>query len=106
MIGLYAYQLRGLCMEPEHQEYKGHRIELSQRAPIAFGLSPSEVEHEAEPELLIDGAKIDYGKLPDGTYFLHEYTDEGSDNLIDLARKFIDYRIETNEIRQQPLQKD
>lgn len=93
-------------MEPEYHEYKGHRIELLQRAPIAFGLSASEVERESEPELLINDTKIDYGKLPDGKYFLHEYANDWSDNLIDLARKFIDYRIKTDEIQQQSKQRD
>ena len=84
-------------MEPERQEYKGHRIELRARGPIA--LRAGEVERESEPELLINDAKIDYGKLPDGTYFLHEYAYDWTDNLIDLARRFIDYRIKTDEIR-------
>jgi hypothetical protein len=55
-------------MEQEHQEYKGHRIEL-RRAPEAAALRAGEVERESQPELLIDGAQIDYGQFPNGTYF-------------------------------------
>ena len=84
-------------MEPERQEYKGHRIELRARGAVA--LSGGEVERESATELLINDAKIDYGRLPDGTYFLHEYAYDWTDNLIDLARKFIDYRLKTDEIR-------
>ncbi len=86
-------------MEPERQEYKGHRIEL--RAREAHELRAPEVEREPELELLIDDEPIRYGQLPDGLYFLHVYAYDWSDNLIDLARRFIDYRSKTDEIRRE-----
>jgi hypothetical protein len=74
-------------MEPERQEHKGHRIELRAR--------------EAGPELLIDDEPIRYGRLPDGTYFLNEYAYDWRDNLMDLARRFIDYRDRADQIRRE-----
>jgi hypothetical protein len=76
-------------MEPQHQGYKGHRIELRAR----------EDERAAELELLIDGQPVRYGQFPDGRYFLHEYAFDWTDNLMDLARRFIDYRSRTDRIR-------
>ena len=78
-------------MEPEIQEYKGHRIEL--RAP--------EAEREEELELLIDDEPVRYGQLPDGSYALHGYAYDWHDNLIDVAKRFIDYRDKVNEIRRE-----
>lgn len=84
-------------MEPERQEYKGHHIEL--RAREADELRAGEDGREAERELLVDDEPIRYGQLPDGQYFLHEYAYDWSDTLMDLARRFIDYRSRTDEIR-------
>jgi hypothetical protein len=82
-------------MELERQEYKGHRIELRARE------ADERRAREAEPELLIDDESIGYGQLPDGLYFLHEYAYDWSDDLMDLARRFIDYRSRTDEIRRE-----
>jgi hypothetical protein len=84
-------------MEPERQQYKGHRIEL--RAREADELRAPEAEREEELELLIDDQPVRYGQLPDGQYALHEYAYDWTDNLMDLARKFIDYRDRADEIR-------
>ena len=54
-----------------------------------------------ESELLIDDEPIRYGQLPDGRYALHEYAYDWSDNLMDLARRFIDYRSRSDEIRRE-----
>ena len=78
-------------MEQERQEYNGHRIELRAR----------EDRREAQPELLIDDEPIRYGQLPDGSYALHEYAYDWHDNLIDLAKRFIDYRDRANKIRRE-----
>lgn len=84
-------------MEPERQEeYKGHRIEL--RAPESLH-SASEAERQEELDLLIDDRPIRYGQLPDGRYFLHEYAYDWRDDLMDLARGFIDYQSGLEEIR-------
>jgi hypothetical protein len=82
---------RSSRMEPQRQEYKGHRIELRAREGATAN----------EPELLIDDEPVRYGRLPDGQYALHEYAFDWSDDLMDLARRFIDYRDRANEIRRQ-----
>jgi hypothetical protein len=87
-------------MEPERQEYKGHRIEL--RAREGREEEPArEAEREEELELLIDDQPVRYGQLPDGRYALHEYAYDWRDNLMDLARRFIDYRERAEEIRRE-----
>ena len=96
-------------MEPERQEYKGHRIELRAREdeglraaqPQREGeLEQEELEQE-ELELLIDDRPVRYGRLPDGRYALHEYAYDWQGDLIDLARRFIDYRDKAEEIRRE-----
>ena len=88
-------------MEPERQEYKGHRIELrSREAPRAREAARAlGDEREEELELLIDDRPVRYGQLPDGRYFLHEYAYDWRDNLMDLARRFIDYQGRAEEIQ-------
>jgi hypothetical protein len=86
-------------MEPTRQEYKGHRIEL--RTLAADELRVREAEREEELELLIDDEPVHYSRLPDGQYALHEYAYDWGDDLMDLARRFIDYRDRANEIRRE-----
>ena len=86
-------------MQPERQEYQGHRIELRPRA--ADELTAREVGSESEPELLIDDEPIRYGRLPDGLYFLHDYAYDWRENLLDLARRFIDYRSRAHKIQRE-----
>jgi hypothetical protein len=74
-------------MKPEAQEYAGHRIELRPR--------------DDQTELLIDGIPVRYGQLPDGLYFLHDYAYDWSDNLMELAQKFIAYQQRADEIRRE-----
>ena len=87
-------------MEPERQEYKGHRIELRAREGREE-LRAREAEREEELELLIDDEPVRYGQLPDGRYALEEYAYDWTDNLMDLARRFIDYRERAQEIRRE-----
>jgi hypothetical protein len=87
-------------MEPERQEYKGHRIELRAREGREE-VRAREAEREEELELLIDDEPIRYGQLPDGSYALEEYAFDWRENLMDLARKFIDYRDRVDEIRRE-----
>ena len=101
-------------MEPERQEYKGHRIELRAREDEGLraaqpqregglgqeGLEQEELEQE-ELELLIDDRPVRYGRLPDGRYALHEYAYDWQGDLIDLAQRFIDYRDKAEEIRRE-----
>jgi hypothetical protein len=86
-------------MAPETQEHKGHRIEF--RRPEDGERRAREDEGAAEPELLIDGQPVRYGQLPDGKYYLEEYAYDWQDDLMDLARRFIDYRDKTDEVRRE-----
>jgi hypothetical protein len=94
-------------MESERQGYKGHSIELRAREaePEAAREAESEAAREAAPEvtseLLIDDEPVRYDQLPDGSYSLHEYAYDWHDNLIDLAKGYIDYRDRTDEIRRE-----
>jgi hypothetical protein len=92
-------------MELERHEYKGHRIELRPRE------GREEVRaREAERgddldfqdlELLIDEQPVRFGQLPDGRYALHEYAFDWTDDLMELARRYIDYRERAEEIRRE-----
>jgi hypothetical protein len=86
-------------MEPEHQEYKGHSIEL--RAPEGREGRVGAAEREEKLELLIDDESVRYGQLPDGRYALEEYAYDWTDDLMDLAQRYIDYRDRSDEIRRQ-----
>jgi hypothetical protein len=72
-------------MKAERQEYEGHVIELRKR--------------DDREELLIDNTLVHYGQLLGGLYFLHDYAYDWSDNLVELARKFMDYRRKVENIR-------
>ncbi len=74
-------------MKQERQEYEGHHIELRER--------------EGKLELLIDNLPVRYGQLPNGLYFLHEYAYDWTDNLMELAQRFIDYRGKADKIRRE-----
>ena len=74
-------------MKRERQEYEGHQIEFRER--------------EGQPELLVDNIPVRYGQLPNGLYFLHEYAYDWTDNLPELAQRFIDHRRKANMIRQE-----
>jgi hypothetical protein len=86
-------------MESDRQEYKGHRIEV--RVPEAEQRRSRHEEQGEQLDLLIDDERIRYGKMPDGTYFLHEHAYDWRDDLVDLARALIDYRDRTDEVRRQ-----
>jgi hypothetical protein len=74
-------------MNPESQEYEGHLIELRER--------------EGKPELLIDNIPVRYGQLPNGQYFLHDYAYDWTDNVMELAQRFINYRRKVEQIRRE-----
>jgi hypothetical protein len=79
----------GFVTGPERQQHKGHRIELRARTQ--------------QLELLINDQPIRYRQLPNGSYALDEYAYDRSQNLIDLAKRFIDYRDRAEEIRRKDL---
>lgn len=74
-------------MKPECLEYEGHRIENRER--------------EGKLELLIDNIRIRYGQMHNGMYFLHDYAYDHTDNLMELARRFVDYRRKVDKIRRE-----
>ncbi len=82
-------------MAQSRQEYRGHRIELRAREELREGL------REEQPELLIDDEPVGYGQLPGGSYALNEYAYDWQDNLIDLAKRYIDYRDQVDEMRRE-----
>jgi hypothetical protein len=86
-------------MEPEYQEYKGHRIELRPREDL-------EAAREEDPdledlELLIDEQPVRFIQLADGSYALEEYAYDWTDDLMDLAQRYIDYQERAQEIRRE-----
>ena len=87
-------------MEPEREEYKGHSIELRARE-VREEVRAREAEREEELELLIDDEPVRYGQLPDGRYALEEYAYDWTDDLMDLAQRFIDYRERAEELRRE-----
>ena len=92
-------------MEPERQEYKGHRIELRPREGLE-GARAREAEREEDLELQdlelrIDEQPVRFGQLPDGRYALEEYAFDWRDDLMDLAQRYIDYRERAQEIRRE-----
>lgn len=84
-------------MNPERQEYKGHRIEL--RARERDERPGREVEGRQGLELFIDDQPVPYGQMVDGSYTLREYAFDPDTNLMDLAKRFIDYRDKADRIR-------
>jgi hypothetical protein len=74
-------------MKSQNLEYENRRIEI--------------VYQDNQPQLLIDGRPIRYGQLPGGLYFLHEYAYDWSEDLVEVARRYIDYQRRVEEIRQE-----
>jgi hypothetical protein len=72
-------------MKPEYQDFEGHRIEI--RGP------------EDKPELLIDNVTVACGRLPDGKFFLHDYAYDWTDDLFELARRYVTYRRNVEDVR-------
>lgn len=73
-------------MQPRREEYQGHVIELRESSGEA--IAPDDVGLE----LLIDEVPVSYNQLPDGSYALHNYAYDWTDDLIDLARRYIDHQ--------------
>lgn len=64
-------------MKSERRQYKGRQIELR--------------EGKDGPELRIDDVPVRYGRLPDGKFFIEDYAYDWSDDLVELARRYIAY---------------
>jgi hypothetical protein len=74
-------------MKPTSHEYEGRRIEFR--------------EQEGKRELLIDNKAVRYGQLPNGKYFLRDYAYDWSDDLVEVAHRYIKYRQRVEKIRQE-----
>ena len=68
-------------MKAIRDQYAGHRIELRERKGVR--------------ELLVDNQLVSYGELPGGLFFLYDYAYDWRPDLLDLARRYIDYRNAT-----------
>jgi len=80
-----------VTMETRRETYKGHRIEVRPARPPRRGLD-AERESASQPELLLDGRRLAYGRLPDGSYYLDDYAYDWRDDLVDLTRRFVDFQ--------------
>lgn len=87
-------------MATEQELYRGHQIELRERLDTARAAESSRGPGEADKDLLIDGKPVSYGRLPEGQYFLHDYAYDWHDDLIDLAKKYLDYRLQRENAEQ------
>ena len=74
-------------MKPERREFAGHHIEVRER--------------QGRPELLIDNALVPYGRLPNGKYYLDEHAYDWTDNLLELAQRFLDHQRKANKVREE-----
>jgi hypothetical protein len=85
--------------ETRSERYHDHDIAVRERRAQGPSATRATNEQGGDVDLLIDDEPIPYGKLPDGQYFLHENAYSWSDDLVDLARRLIDYRSRTDQIR-------
>jgi hypothetical protein len=72
-------------MKPEYQEHEGHRIEIRR--------------HGEQTELLVDNVPVKFGQLPNGKYFLDDYAFDWTDDLMELARRYISYQARVTQVK-------
>jgi hypothetical protein len=72
-------------MKGQVREHAGHSIELKRS--------------KGRSQLLIDGVPHGFGQLPNGKYYLDDYAYDWSDDLLDVAQRYIDHRRRADEIR-------
>ena len=72
-------------MKPESQDYEGHRLEIRGSGEKA--------------ELLIDNVPVAYGRLPNGKFFLKDYAFDWTDDLMELARRYVSYRARVQKVK-------
>ncbi|ACL65255.1 twin-arginine translocation pathway signal [Anaeromyxobacter dehalogenans 2CP-1] len=72
-------------MASEGHEHEGSHIEIRER--------------EGKPELRIDGRRVAHGRLPNGMYFLDDYAFDWTDDLMELARRYVSHRRRAQQIR-------
>lgn len=82
---------------PSHRsEYKQHTIEVRTRTDRSAAVPgsappPGGAGHDVE-ELLIDGQPVAFGRLVDGSYVLEDYAYDYTDDVEELARRYLDHR--------------
>lgn len=74
------------------EEIHGHTLEL--------------IDEADGPQLRLDGETLRYGRLPGGLYFLHDYAYDWTDDLLELGRRYVDYRTKSDEILRQRQRRD
>jgi hypothetical protein len=74
-------------MKAERTEHAGHRIELR--------------DTHGRIELRIDDARVPYGRFANGKYYLDDYAYDWTDDLMELARRYVDYRHKADKIREE-----
>ena len=85
-------------MEPRREEYQGHVIELREARGArarSRAQGSAATDDDERPELVIDDEPIRYLQLPDGSYALRDYAYDWTGDLVELARRFIDYQSGT-----------
>jgi hypothetical protein len=70
----------------ESIEHHGHKIALLKSG-------------DGEPVLLIDGERIRYGQDDGGLYYLSPYAYDRDESLLEVVRRYVEYRDRAAEIR-------
>lgn len=66
-------------MDSETVEHDGHTIEVRL--------------DDSEPVLLVDDEPVRWGRFSgDGKFFLHPYAYDADESLVELARRYVEYR--------------
>jgi hypothetical protein len=74
-------------MKSKKVEHDGHKIEVA--------------AHADDADLLIDGEPVRWGQFSDdGQFFLYRYAYDPDDSLIEVARRYIDYRERVEQRRE------
>lgn len=81
-------------MASETHDYKGHRITLSEPEVGGQGIAAD------VPTLLLDDEPLAYGQLPGGEFFLHDYAYDWVDDLVEVAKRFIDHQERAAGVRE------
>lgn len=72
-------------MKPERCEHKGSQIDIALRG--------------GKYELRIDGRLMRWGQLPGGMYYLHDYAYDPAPDLLEVAKRYVEYRARAKEGR-------
>ena len=82
-----------MSLEPERHEYHGHVIEVvAQHENTERSVSSDLRRNDEAAELRIDGQTVEYVQLPGGSYALSMYAYDWSEDLVEVARRYVDYK--------------